>query len=197
MPNRNWSGTDYRFGFNGQEKDNEIYGEGKSYTAEFWQYDSRLGRRWNLDPKGEASISLYACFGDNPIMFSDILGNTIRNGYKYLIDRTEKLITQTGNAKNYYETQYGLSEDMSKKEYIAGGGKRKTWTEYRKTLSSLHGYQKDLAYYNERFEVTQKIIGKWAKKSDFRGGHGRYDESGKVANKYGHLKGNKPLSPIL
>jgi hypothetical protein len=40
----------YPFGFNGQEKDNEVYGEGNSYTAECWQYDPRLGRRWNLHP---------------------------------------------------------------------------------------------------------------------------------------------------
>ena len=41
----------YRFGFNGQEKDDEIFGStGTSYTAEFWQYDARIGRRWNVDP---------------------------------------------------------------------------------------------------------------------------------------------------
>lgn len=74
MPNRNWSGTDYRFGFNGQEKDNEIYGEGKSYTAEFWQYDSRLGRRWNLDPVQKPNESPYATFANNPIWFTDIVG---------------------------------------------------------------------------------------------------------------------------
>ena len=27
----------YEFGFNGQLKDNEIYGEGNAYTAEFWE----------------------------------------------------------------------------------------------------------------------------------------------------------------
>ena len=40
----------YRFGFNGQELDNELSGKGNSYTAEYWQYDSRLGRRFNVDP---------------------------------------------------------------------------------------------------------------------------------------------------
>ena len=40
----------YRYGFQNQEKDDEIKGEGISYTAEYWEYDSRLGRRWNLDP---------------------------------------------------------------------------------------------------------------------------------------------------
>jgi len=80
MPDRNWSGTDYRFGFNGQEKDNEIYGEGKSYTAEFWQYDSRLGRRWNMDMVFTVSISRYGCFFNNPIAYIDPNGNYTRIG---------------------------------------------------------------------------------------------------------------------
>ena len=64
------------FGFNGQEKDNEVYGEGNSYTAEYWQYDPRIGRRWNVDPAtGEyAHQSPYVCFNDNPIYFKDPSG---------------------------------------------------------------------------------------------------------------------------
>ena len=72
------SGESYKRGFNGQLMDNEIAGEGNSYTAEFWQYDPRLGRRWNQDPKPNPSISNYACFANNPIMFSDPEGDTIR-----------------------------------------------------------------------------------------------------------------------
>ena len=79
LPGRNYSTESYSFGFNGQNKDNEVYGsEGSSYTAEFWQYDSRLTRRFNLDPKPNPAISPYATFGLNPIYFIDILGDTIR-----------------------------------------------------------------------------------------------------------------------
>jgi RHS repeat-associated protein len=45
------SGKGYRYGFGSQESDNEVSGRGNSYTAEFWQYDCRLGRRWNVDPR--------------------------------------------------------------------------------------------------------------------------------------------------
>ena len=68
---------DYSYGFNGQEKDDEVAGSGNIYTAEFWQYDSRLGRRWNQDPKPNPSISNYACFANNPIMYIDHKGDTI------------------------------------------------------------------------------------------------------------------------
>ena len=61
----------YRFGFNGQERDDEVSGEGNSYTAEFWQYDSRLGRRFNVDPVVKVHESPYACFANNPIWIID------------------------------------------------------------------------------------------------------------------------------
>lgn len=66
----------YRFGYNGQEMSNEISGIGNHNTALFWEYDTRLGRRWNLDPKPNVSISGYAAFANNPIWFSDPLGDT-------------------------------------------------------------------------------------------------------------------------
>src|SRR5690606_14249008 len=67
-------GEDYRFGFNGQEKVNEIAGIGNHNTVLFWEYDTRLGRRWNLDPVDQIGISNYAAFANNPIWFDDPLG---------------------------------------------------------------------------------------------------------------------------
>ncbi len=37
----------YRYGFNGQQKDNEIAGIGNWYTAQFWEYDPRNATRKN------------------------------------------------------------------------------------------------------------------------------------------------------
>lgn len=68
----------YGFGHNTQEKVNEISGIGNHYTALFWEYDTRLGRRWNLDPKPAVGISHYAAFGNNPILYPDVLGDSIR-----------------------------------------------------------------------------------------------------------------------
>ena len=74
---RNWEGgSEYRFGFNTQEQDNEVCGNGNLNSAEFWVYDTRLGRRWNLDPKPDIAISSYACFQNNPIWLFDIKGDT-------------------------------------------------------------------------------------------------------------------------
>jgi len=65
----------YRFGFNSQEKDNEVYGEGNANTAQFWEYDTRLGRRWNMDPVDKPWIAPYHAFSNNPILFCDPNGS--------------------------------------------------------------------------------------------------------------------------
>jgi hypothetical protein len=69
------SRSDYVFGFNGQEKVDYIAGTGNHYTAPNWEYDPRTGRRWNLDPVDQISISNYAAFRNNPILFNDFGGD--------------------------------------------------------------------------------------------------------------------------
>ena len=71
MPGRTYASTigGYRYAHNGQEKDGEIF-DG-ALSAEFWEYDSRLGRRWENDPVINDSESPYACFANNPIAMSD------------------------------------------------------------------------------------------------------------------------------
>jgi hypothetical protein len=79
MPGRSYNSTEYRYGgANGQEKDDEISGAGNSYTAEYWQYSPRPVMRWNLDPKPNPSISPYAVYAGNPIMYTDVMGDSIR-----------------------------------------------------------------------------------------------------------------------
>jgi hypothetical protein len=66
----------YRYGFNGQEKSDEV--TNGSTTALFWEYDSRIGRRWNIDPKPMDGVSGYNTFGGNPILLNDVLGDTTK-----------------------------------------------------------------------------------------------------------------------
>ena len=63
----------YRFGFNGHEKDDEISGSGNHLSFNDYGYDPRTGRRWRTDPafKEYPSISPYAGFGNNPLIFTD------------------------------------------------------------------------------------------------------------------------------
>jgi hypothetical protein len=75
IPGRSFTSEGYRYGFNTQEKVDEIAGSGNHNTALFWEYDTRLGRRWNLDPVFLFSTSQYACLGNIPVYYSDPKGD--------------------------------------------------------------------------------------------------------------------------
>ncbi len=95
--------SDYRYGYNGKEKDEEISRNGNHTTAEFWEYDTRLGRRWNIDPRPNISMSSYATFAGNPIIFSDYLGDTVNVNGDLKIGVHGPLTVFVSNAKSYIE----------------------------------------------------------------------------------------------
>jgi RHS repeat-associated protein len=120
--------SSFTFGFNGQEQDNEVSGEGNSYTAEFWQYDSRLGRRFNTDPVIRHYLSGYVTFSNNPIIFVDPLGNTdyynskgrkigtdgIDNGVRKMVlaKSTQKMIKRATRKKQHISMNEKSYEDI-------------------------------------------------------------------------------------
>ena len=50
MPGRTFNSSEYRYGFQGQEKDDEIKGEGNSINFKYRVQDPRLGRFFSIDP---------------------------------------------------------------------------------------------------------------------------------------------------
>ncbi len=50
LTNRNFNSSDYRYGFQNQENDAELKGEGNSINFKFRMHDSRLGRFFAVDP---------------------------------------------------------------------------------------------------------------------------------------------------
>ncbi len=119
----------YRFGYNGQEKVDEIAGAGNHNTAEFWEYDTRLGRRWNVDPVKKPSLSDYSTFSGNPIWKVDPNGDD-----DYKIDKKGHIsLTKKTGAKNHSifnadgskSTIVGLYFFKQKFEGSSGRGKDK------------------------------------------------------------------------
>ncbi|WP_324713221.1 RHS repeat-associated core domain-containing protein [Flavobacterium columnare] len=69
IPNRHGASTAYRYGFQGQEKDDQIKGEGNSLNYTFRMHDPRVGRFFTTDPlfKNYPYNSTYA-FSENRVM---------------------------------------------------------------------------------------------------------------------------------
>ena len=98
----------YEFGYNGQMKTNEIAGTGNHNTAEFWEYDTRLARRWNTDPKPHIGISDYSAFGANPIFNSDPKGD-------YFFGLIGSTSAQRHAARDFAKKHDGAIKDLTKK----------------------------------------------------------------------------------
>jgi RHS repeat-associated protein len=72
----------YRYGYQGSEKDDEVKGEGNSYTTEFRMLDPRLWRWLSIDPL-EADFpwqSPYVSMDNNPICLNDVYGLSADGG---------------------------------------------------------------------------------------------------------------------
>jgi len=77
----------YRFGFNGKEKTDEIYGDGNGVDFGARIFDSRLGRWLSVDLIDNVSLSCYAFASNNPVVFVDKDGN---DEYIFNLDGTTK-----------------------------------------------------------------------------------------------------------
>jgi len=73
MPGRKFNSGDYRFGFNGMERDDELKGEGNSYDFGARMYDNRIGRWLSVDPLSHKfpDRSPFIGIGNNPIVYID------------------------------------------------------------------------------------------------------------------------------
>ena len=76
LDGRTVDNIEYRYGFQNQEKDDEVKGNGNSYTTEFRQYDPRLARWSSIDPlmTKYPFYSPYSTLNNNPLRFTDRLG---------------------------------------------------------------------------------------------------------------------------
>lgn len=76
LPGRHGSSDSYRYGFQGQEKDDEIKDEGNSINFKFRMYDPRLGRFFALDPLIHKYpwYSPYQFSGNKVIQFAELEG---------------------------------------------------------------------------------------------------------------------------
>lgn len=61
--------------YNGYELNNDF--DLNLYETFYRSHDPQLGRFWQIDPRPDESVSLYASMNNNPLRYSDPLGDTI------------------------------------------------------------------------------------------------------------------------
>lgn len=181
MKTRNWSASSYRYGFNGQEKVDEFSNSGNTYSAEYWEYESRIGRRFNTDPVIKYWESRFVCFLNNPILYSDRNGDDIDdskltdeqrtqiNGlvdtksknfnaefakvYKNLVDDHTTVYTLNNTGKEF-ETSFG-NDDEKLEEYgsVSYGGKN----DKKQDILNINYTDKIPGFYDEKNVLFEEI----------------------------------------
>jgi RHS repeat-associated protein len=127
MPGRSFSSPAYRFGFNEQEKDDEVKGSGNQLDFKFRDYDPRLGRFFSVDPlaKKFPMLTPYQFSSNSPIQCIDMDG---LEGYK-IVDKEAKTTTmvvdiyyvpQTKDNKKVYNSGFTQEQVESIKAGIMG-----------------------------------------------------------------------------
>ena len=163
-PARSFSSNKYKFGMNGQEKDDEIANvAGANTTAMFWEYDSRSGRRWNMDPVVKPCESPYATFANNPILYSDPHGDEVVNGDRIIADNAKQKRDNSNKVLSDYKSKNGISDNTKRKDFLESGGSKETWKEYKSLRSDAKKASNEFNRLNARANMTQKIIDSWAK----------------------------------
>ncbi|MBN2788266.1 MAG: hypothetical protein JXQ69_08095, partial [Paludibacteraceae bacterium] len=149
MKGRNAGGDNYRFGFGGQEKDEEIKGFGNHLSFGDYGYDPRTGRRCNVDPLSGKypNISPYATFENNPIYFNDKTGQdaevTISMGKDITISAKIYIYGAGASAAQAQKMQNAIMNDWNN----SGNG----WTYTDRATGEV---------YNVKFNVSVEVYDK-------------------------------------
>lgn len=107
VPNRHGGSGDYRYGFQDQEKDNEIKGDGNSLNYEFRMHDPRVGRFFAIDPlfRSYPWNSPYA-FSENRVIDGIELEGTEFTSFDLdSHDPNVKLMAQWDGVRSYRESK--------------------------------------------------------------------------------------------
>jgi hypothetical protein len=191
IEDRMYQADGYRYGFGGHEKNDEINGSGNHLSFGDYGYDSRIGRRWNVDPLSNKypNISPYSSFNNNPIIYKDPDGNDA------IISITPG---ENGNNGTIVVTTIfyveKISNDLSRNVKTSFN---KTWgnnSENAKRFSTFRGNAfKDVEINGQKFDVIYQVTLKEQKMANSERREGTntlIDHSGESSYGSGELKYN-------
>jgi RHS repeat-associated protein len=122
-----YSNDSYRFGFNGQEKDNEVKGEGNSLHFGARIYDSRLGRWLSIDPmqKKYPNWSPYNFCMNTPLKLKDANGQDV----DVAIDDKSIIVSQTVYITGPGASDLARDANNAFKEFASTALEKRTYTD--------------------------------------------------------------------
>ena len=121
MEGRGFKGI-YRYGYQGSEKDNEISGDGSSYTTQFRQLDPPLGRWMAPDPVFQPWQSPYTSMDNNPIGLIDPKG--LATVTEDNVDGGGKVSAESGDgAVALYNEALTLNPDLTPSQFAEDNAK--------------------------------------------------------------------------
>lgn len=126
LPGRHGQGGNYRYGYQGSEKDDEVKGEGNSYTTKFRQLDTRIGRWLSIDPKYDHSMSPYNSMDNNPIAYNDPFGLYTKRRAERRQAKAKAKGYDVGEVRQVKEGKKGWGFSMSLKDNKGG-----EWTAHK------------------------------------------------------------------
>src|SRR5690554_4537462 len=129
----------YRYGYNTQERVDEVSGKGNHYTAEFWEYSPRLGRRWNIDPVVKPWESGYAVMGNNPIWNIDPNGDDFINVHTKRKEAAKEKRDEAAGVLDAAKKDFEPFENMSRRDARKAG----KLNEFKEARSNLNSAQKE------------------------------------------------------
>ena len=144
MGGQGYAAGEYRYGFNGTERDNEMKGSGDSYGTMFRHLDPRIGRWISRDPKPESFESQYCGFENNPIAYSYLLGDSIPTRFvgigKGELDY-HGLSSRAHNMGRTFEHEWighGLNKkgDPGNPKYVKVGNAESSVNKFRREMAS-------------------------------------------------------------
>ena len=149
LPERSVNTGDFRYGYNGKEKVDEIKGEGNSIDYGARIYDPRLGSWISVDPLSAIykDVTPYCFVANSPILFFDPDGEKIINGHEIAFNEA-KLKLET--AQKTFEMQ---SEAL--------GSDKKAIKALKEQLG-LKTLEKEFNAISKTYEKAERIINTFA-----------------------------------
>jgi RHS repeat-associated protein len=171
LTNRNFNSADYRYGFQNQERDDEMKGEGNSVNFTYRMHDTRLGRFFAVDPlASQFSYNSPYAFSENKVIeavemegLEVVYTKNIRSDGYTVITITadiqirnsssevhtlsiQELKTYAKAAKKGIEEKFSLTDTENKIIYNT-----KVNLQYSKEVDPTDGYEEDAESFSIQF----------------------------------------------